>query len=196
MMKLDTLETHDRLLHFQKAQADYISQGCQDCFNNRPAEFGNHPFYVFAHKREIGMDERVALFSTDMQRSLVDLSYIRQYMNINNVPTHRMIWSPRLTKPRSQENSMCFRYPSPPSDVCQVFWILVDAGAHTAAAKGQMTENKTVTESMHHFINNRAWLDKREEGDLGDEEANQIYRQIAFNKANTKQHVMRGTRLS
>ena len=45
-MKINTLETHDRLKEFHK-QADLIAQGCQDCINNRPKSFENHPFYIF-----------------------------------------------------------------------------------------------------------------------------------------------------
>jgi hypothetical protein len=47
-MKLNRLETHDRLQHFTKEQFD-IGECCQDLINQRP--FGEHPFYIFAHTR-------------------------------------------------------------------------------------------------------------------------------------------------
>ncbi len=47
-MKIDRLETHDRLLHFTKKSFD-ISECCQDLINKRP--FGEHAFYIFAHSR-------------------------------------------------------------------------------------------------------------------------------------------------
>ena len=105
-MKINRLETHDRLLEFQK-QADEISQGCKDCIDNRPKEFGNHPFYIFAHKREIGIDERFSLMIT------------QGIPDITKVPTHRMIWQPRLKKPEAQINSMLFKY-YPKEDIINI----------------------------------------------------------------------------
>ena len=49
-MKANKLESHDRLLELHKKK-DIIEKGCQDCIDNRPAEFEDHPFYIFAHKR-------------------------------------------------------------------------------------------------------------------------------------------------
>lgn len=82
IMTLDRLETHDRLLQFNQ-QGDQISQGCQECINNRPKEFKNHCFYIFAHTRT------------------ADDGY-----------TKRLIWQSRLQKPKAQTNSMLFKcYP-------------------------------------------------------------------------------------
>lgn len=47
-MKINPLETHDRLLDFSKQALD-IGECCQDLINKRP--FGEHPFYIFAHCR-------------------------------------------------------------------------------------------------------------------------------------------------
>lgn len=47
-MKLNRLETHDRLLHFTKQHFD-IAECCQDLIKQRP--FGHHPFYIFVHPR-------------------------------------------------------------------------------------------------------------------------------------------------
>jgi|SRR5947207_6554881 len=47
-MKINRLETHDRLEHFKKQSFD-ISECCQDIINQRP--FGENPFYIFAHAR-------------------------------------------------------------------------------------------------------------------------------------------------
>jgi len=47
-MKLNLLDAHDRLGHFQKQGLD-ISECCQDLVNKRP--FGDVPFYIFAHAR-------------------------------------------------------------------------------------------------------------------------------------------------
>lgn len=47
-MKINPLDAHDRLKHFNKQDFD-ISACCQDLINKRP--FGNHAFYIFAHPR-------------------------------------------------------------------------------------------------------------------------------------------------
>src|SRR5271154_5624008 len=47
-MKLNKLETHDRLQHFTRQSFD-IGECCQDLINQRP--FGDHAFYIFAHTR-------------------------------------------------------------------------------------------------------------------------------------------------
>ena len=57
-MKLNRLETHDRLQHFTKQSFD-IAECCQDLINKRP--FGEHAFYIFAHARteEDGVTKRL-----------------------------------------------------------------------------------------------------------------------------------------
>ena len=58
-MRIDRLDAHDRLLHFNKTQQLDISECCQDLVNKRP--FGHHPFYIFAHARteDNGVDKRL-----------------------------------------------------------------------------------------------------------------------------------------
>lgn len=57
-MKINRLETHDRLIHFTKQEFD-ISACCQNLIDQKP--FGNHPFYIFAHPRtdEDGVKKRI-----------------------------------------------------------------------------------------------------------------------------------------
>lgn len=57
-MKVNILDAHDRLEHFNKQNFD-ISECCQDLINQRP--FGDHPFYIFAHPRtdEDGVTKRM-----------------------------------------------------------------------------------------------------------------------------------------
>lgn len=164
-MKIKRAETHDRFLEFGK-QADYISEGCQDCIKNRPPEFEQLPFYIFAHKREIGLDERWAIFMRGGYKELAE------------VPTHRMIWFPRLTKPIAQENSLLFKY-YPQKDLIHVIWLLPDERLWDQYGKGKMTENKLVSESIHLFKRNRSKLEEREDDDLTDEQANAIYTKIS-----------------
>jgi len=112
--------------------------------------FGNHPFYIFAHART---EEDGA--------------------------TKRLIWQPRLTKPRAQTNSMLFKaYPG--TDNVKVIWMIPDQTIWAQYKKGNITENKTVLESIHDYLHNRDKLEAKEIDDLEDSQIDAIYRQISF----------------
>lgn len=116
--------------------------------------FGAHPFYIFAHAR------------TEEDGS-----------------TKRLIWQPRLTKPKPQSNSMLFKaYPG--TDKIKVLWMIPDRLLWAQFGKGLMTENKIVAESIHDFQFNRAKLEEREDDDLSDEAINAIYREISHSAKN------------
>lgn len=177
-MKVKITEAHDRLEHVMK-QSDYISQGCQDCINNRPEEF-TMPFYIFAHSRTIENDERMSVFSEDIRCSLMDLNYRRKYSYLHEVPTSRMIWAPRLTKPYPQENSMLFKaYPG--KDDIKIIWMIPAKELWSQYEKGNMTEHKIAYESIHDFKNNPRKLTQPETDDLSEEDASRIYREMAKN---------------
>lgn len=113
--------------------------------------YGDHPFYIFAHSR------------TD-----------------DDGVTKRLIWQPRLTKPKAQTNSMLFKaYPG--TDIIKVLWMIPVREMWDQYQKGKMTQNKTVCDSIHDFQFNRKKLEEREEDDLSDEKINQIYREISVN---------------
>lgn len=156
-MKIERLETHDRLLQFQK-QKDYISQGCQDCIKNRPEEFGNHPFYIFAHVR-----------------------------TSENGYTKRLIWEPRLTKPKAQTNSMLFKA-YPPTDKIKVIWMLPVREQWGQYKKENVTADDITRKSIEDFQHNRNALECNEEDDLSEEQINFIYREMSFN-ANQKKRI-------
>lgn len=178
-MKVNILEAHDRFKEFTK-QADYISEGCEECIANRPKEFGNYPFYIFAHKRELGVDERVAMYNSDLQSAIVSISYLRKYTDLRNVPTARLIWSPRLTKPKAQENSMLFKV-YPPGNNIKVIWIIPDKALFGQYNKDDIVENHVVKESIVTFLNNKIKLEHKEEDDLPDHIVDAIYKEISLN---------------
>ena len=145
-MKINLLDAHDRLGHFQK-QGLNISECCQDLINQRP--FGDVPFYIFAHART--EDDGV---------------------------TKRLIWQPRLTKPKAQTNSMLFKaYPK--TDLIKIIWMIPARELWDQFQKGKLTESKIVTESIAAFSADRTKLEAKEEDDLTDEEIDQIYREIS-----------------
>ena len=111
--------------------------------------FGNHAFYIFAHTR-----------------------------TEEDGVTKRLIWQPRLTKPKAQTNSMLFKgYPG--TDNVKVIWIIPDRCLWEQFEKGKMTENKTVWESIDMFMNHKEKLEAKEDDDHSDEAIDRIYKEIA-----------------
>lgn len=116
--------------------------------------FGDHPFYIFAHPRT---EEDGA--------------------------TKRLIWQPRLTKPKAQENSMLFKaYPG--TDLIKVIWMIPAPEMWSQYAKGLICENKTVSESIYDFKHNRKKLEEKESDDLTDEQIDRIYKEISLEARN------------
>lgn len=113
------------------------------------APFGNRPFYIFAHAR------------TD-----------------DDGFTKRIIWQPRLTKPKAQTNSMLFKA-HPGTDVIVIVWMIPERSLWKQYNKGNMTQNKLVYESIQSFIKNRAELEKPDDDDPSDEMVNHIYTELA-----------------
>lgn len=162
-MKVNLLETHDRLLSFT-TQRNEISECCQDLINKRP--FGDHPFYIFAHSRTIGLDEKFKLYLSG------------RYPTIDKVPDKTIIWQPRLTKPKAQENSMLFKaYPG--SDNIKVIWMLPARELWEQFQINKMTANETIILSIDNYLNHRAELEAKEPDDLPDAVIDRIYREIS-----------------
>lgn len=116
--------------------------------------FGDRPFYIFAHAR------------TD-----------------EDGVTKRLIWQPRLTKPKCQTNSMLFKgYPG--TDTIKVIWMIPDRFIWPQFEKDKLTANQLICESIHNFRQNRAKLEAKEDDDLSDKEIDAIYREISQKSAN------------
>jgi hypothetical protein len=169
-MKLNLLETHDRYEHFTKQSTD-IGSCCQNLIDKRP--FGEHSFYIFAHSRTLGMDEKFKLFMSG------------RYKSMEEVPEKTLIWQPRLTKPKAQTNSMLFKaYPG--SDVVKVLWLLPPREMWSNYAEGNIAENKTVSESIYNFENNREKMEAKEDDDLSDDAIDAIYQKISLDALTKK----------
>src|SRR5579864_4750219 len=118
--------------------------------------FGDYPFYIFAHAR------------TD-----------------DDGVTKRMIWQPRLTKPKAQSNSMLFKaYPG--TDIIKVLWIIPAKELWDQYDKGLMLENETVTTSIWKYRFDREKLEAKEPDDLPDSKIDAIYREISTSKREKK----------
>jgi len=159
-MKIDRLETHDRLLYFKQDQSDNISKGLNDCLKKNPDSLRlqeKSPYiYIFAHPRtaEDGISKR-------------------------------MLWQPRLTKPPAQTNSYLFRAQSN-TDIVEICWMIPPREMWNQYKKGQITENEIVWWSITQFKRNREQLEAPEKDDLNDDQIANIYRDIALDNKQKK----------
>lgn len=162
-MKIDRLETHDRLLEF-KSDWEHISQAIQDCINNVPDEI-KFPFYVYGHSRQIGMDERFSLFIQG------------KYKSMEEVPSERMIWMPRAYKPKAEPNTYLFRAIKG-SDVIETMWILPKPELWEQFAPGKITHNEDIWTSIQNYKHRRKELEAPDSEDLTLHELNEFKRVI------------------
>lgn len=123
--------------------------------------------YVFAHKRELGIDER---FSLMIQGG---------YSSIEETPKARLIWAPRLTKPKAEPNSFLFRIELNHADDVETVWILPEEELFNLFKKGKVFENQIIHNSIYNFIHNKKELERPHEDDLKDKDAKQVYDAVA-----------------
>lgn len=147
-MKLNRLETHDRLQHFKKNQSEIIVKGAEDCLKRNELSLAlqeKSPYiYLFAHTR-----------------------------TADNGTTKRLLWQPRLSKPLAQSNSYLFRAQSK-TDIIEICWLIPANELWGQYGKGKVTESDIVRWSIEQFKTNRAALERRSEDDLPDERAMMI----------------------
>jgi len=112
--------------------------------------FGNHPFYIFAHAR------------TD-----------------ENINIKRLIWQPRLSRPKPQTNSMLFKgYPG--TDIIKIMWIIPQRELWEQYEKGKVTDNEMIRESIRKFEYDRKSLEVPEDDDLSDAQMDGIYKELSM----------------
>lgn len=162
-IQVNTLETHDRLLDFKKKHEESIENRIAKMIQEDP--FDGLPFYIFAHKRTLSNGERNLHFQTG------------QY-TIRNVPSHKIVWQPRLQKPKACLNSMLFKVDPSFPDQVKVIWILPEREQWSSSREGTMFEDPTVIESIHAFENDRSSLEHPEPDDPSDERAEAIYKKL------------------
>lgn len=147
-MKINRLETHDRLQHFIQEQSHTIWQGAEDCLKKNPDSLKlqeKSPYiYIFAHPR-----------------------------TADDGLTKRMLWQPRLTKPKAQTNSYLFRAQSN-TDILEVCWLIPPKEIWGQYKKGNVTESDIVTWSIDQFLHNKERLESPEKDDLTNEQIKNI----------------------
>lgn len=148
-MKVDRLETHDRLEHFVNDQWKNIAQGAEDCLFRNPDSLAlqeRSPYiYIFAHPRT--HDDGI---------------------------NKRLLWQPRITRPKAQTNSYLFRATSK-ADVLMVCWCIPPKEMWGQYRKGNVCESNIVLWSINQFQYNRQELERPDPHDLPDERAREIW---------------------
>lgn len=188
-MKLNILETHDRLLEFKKSQTQNIFQGAEDCLKKNPDSLffqSRSPYvYIFAHPRTLGFDEKIAKFNQDFHQNLTNPNYIRKYETMGDVEEKKMIWQPRLGKPNAQTNSYLFRAKSN-SDLIEIIWLLPPEETWNQYKKDNVTENKDVIVSIDNFMHRRDRLNASHPEDLPLNEQRFIWKELIALKRENK----------
>ena len=152
-MKLNRLETHDRLEYLIKDQSSSVQQGAEDCLKKNPYSLrlqAHSPYvYLYAHARthDNGVDKV-------------------------------LYWAPRLSKPPCEPNSYLFRAHSH-SDVIEIMWMLPQQEMWSQYKMGNVTENGTVLWSINQYRVNKVELEKPEPKDLPEEKCKMILLDIA-----------------
>jgi len=165
-MKIEKLEAHDRLIHLHKDQALNVAQGAEDCLkkNDLSLRLQQHsPYiYLFAHPRTIDVDERMKMFLTG------------KYETFEKTPSKKMVWQPRLRKPKAQTNSFLFRAVSN-ADQIETCWLIPPRETWSQYEKGKVTENELVLWSIAQFQFHRDDLEKSCPDDLTEDQIKNIY---------------------
>lgn len=153
-MKINREETHDRYQYLMQDQALSLSQGAEECLKQNPLSLGLQQYspyiYMFAHPR-----------------------------TCEDGITKKMIWQPRLSRPKPQTNSYLFRAKSH-SDIIEICWMIPPREMWPQYDKGKITESDIVLWSIDQFTNHRDRLSQKEEDDLSDEIIKNIYIKVAI----------------
>lgn len=151
-MKINKLETHDRLEHLIQDQSANVFQGAEDCLKKNRDSLAlqeKSPYiYIFAHPR-----------TTDD--------------GLNK----RMLWQPRLSIPKAQTNSYLFRALSH-SDTIEIIWMIPPREMWKQYEKGKVTENNEVAWSIEMFQHKRSELEKPHKDDMTEEQGRLILKSI------------------
>lgn len=154
-MKVNTLDAHDRRSHFIEDQSQTVWQGATDCLTKNQLSImlqERSPYvYIFAHPRTA--DDGV---------------------------NKRMLWQPRLTKPKAETNSYLFRANSK-TDIVEICWLIPPREMWPQYEKGKVCESNWTAWSIDQFQNNREYLQRPLEDDLSDNKIKAIYREIDYN---------------
>lgn len=148
LMKLNRLDTHDRLEHLIEDQSKTIWQGATDCLTKNSDSLKlqeKSPYiYIFAHPR------------TD-----------------DDGFTKRLLWQPRLIKPKAQPNSYLFRAQSK-TDLLEICWLIPAEELWSQYKKENLTNEPTIIWSIDQYLYNRKGLEAPDPNDWTEKQARNI----------------------
>ncbi len=151
-MKINRLETHDRLKHFISDQSQNIFKGAEDCLKQNPLSLAlqeKSPYiYIFAHSR-----------------------------TADDGTSKKMFWQPRLSRPLPQTNSYLFRALSN-SDNIEVCWIIPPHEMWSQYEKGKVTESNWALWSINQFKKHKKDLEQPHPDDMGEERQKKILNSV------------------
>jgi hypothetical protein len=169
-MKIERLETHDRLLHFVQEQSNVIAEGASECLKVNPLSLAlqevSSYVYIYTHARTIGLDEKYSLFLSG------------QYQRLEDIPEKRLLWQPRLGRPTPSPNSYLFRAESK-TDILEICWILPPEEMWDQYTEGKVTASEWDLWSINEYKTNKEGMARPLSDDLRDEQINLILRNIA-----------------
>ncbi len=174
-MKVDRLETHDRLLVYQKQQQD-MNDAVLECIKNVPDTIRS-PFYVYGHSRTVGYDEKISILVQGSEYA----------------PDTRLIWMPVITKPKAVPNTYLF-LANKNTDVIEIVWMLPKKELWNQYAPKQMCFNENIWVSIQNFIYDKDQLnspDKNGPTEKQQEEWFKIYGHEAHKRKNMKESAKR-----
>lgn len=159
-MKLNRLETHDRLVHFKKDQDLNVFLGAEECLKRNPdaLKYQSHSsyIYIFAHPR-----------TTEDGRN------------------KRLLWQPRLIKPKPESNSYLFRAQSY-TDLIEVCWLIPDERLWPQFDANKLTTDPTISWSIEQFKHNQMRLAQSHPEDLSIAQAGQILKTVLLESISEK----------
>ena len=155
-MKINRLETHDRLIHFKQDQQSTIFDGIDQCLKRNPDSISlqekSSYVYVFAHAR-----------------------------TADNGTDTKILWQPRLSKPEPQPNSILVRVISN-TDNIEICWILPKEEFWSQYKPGNIVESDIVSKSIDMYNKNKHILLLDHPEDLSSEQIKNIWLEIAREK--------------
>lgn len=145
---LRTLEVKGTVDDIKNKNKNSVEEFLNQILQSRP--FGNRKFYVLTFLKNTPGDPH----------------------------TKKLVYQPRLTKPKPNPNTSLYRLNPLRPDEVEVFWILPKIQAFGLYAKGKVHENEFIHECIQKYLNEYDSLCRKEADDISDSEIKELYRCI------------------
>lgn len=131
-MKINRLETHDRLVHFKKDQDVNVFLGAEECLKKNPdsLKYQSHSPYIYIYSHPRTTDDGLH---------------------------KRLLWQPRLIKPKPESNSWLFRAASH-TDLLEICWLLPDEMLWPQFEANKLASDPDILWSIEQYKHNREAL--------------------------------------